>query len=124
MSIGSRLKDARLARGLTQEGLAKLVGVTKGAIGNYETGVSSPKETVLFRLMQELTIDANYIYQDYFNPDNARVIPYGEAQETLRIFLTEDEYEELTLYRGADPIYQQVAKDVLRAHQREKKNPS
>lgn len=65
MSIGSRLKEARLRRGLTQEDLAKAVGVTKGAIGNYETGVSSPKEAVLIKLMNILGIDANYLYQDY-----------------------------------------------------------
>lgn len=41
MSIGQRLKDARLARKMTQPDLAKAVGVTKGAIGNYETDVST-----------------------------------------------------------------------------------
>lgn len=72
MSIGSRLKEARLRRGLTQEDLARAIGVTKGAIGNYETGVSSPKESVLIKLMSALGIDANYLYQDYvdFSDDN------------------------------------------------------
>ena len=65
MSIGQRLKEARLARQITQEDLAKMVGVTKGAIGNYETGVSSPKETILVKLMDVLGIDANYLYQDF-----------------------------------------------------------
>lgn len=75
MSIGSRLKDARIGQKLTQEELARAVGVTKGAIGNYETGVSSPKEPVLIKLMEVLNIDANYIYQDYMTmPENAREI--------------------------------------------------
>lgn len=65
MSIGSRLKDARVRCGLKQGELAKAVGVTASAIGNYETGVSSPKEPVLIKLMQVLGIDANYLYQDY-----------------------------------------------------------
>ena len=67
MRIGQRLKQARLARQITQEDLAKLVGVTKGAIGNYETGVSSPKEPILVKLMEVLGIDANYLYQDFIH---------------------------------------------------------
>ena len=76
MSIGQRLKEARLAKQITQEDLAKLVGVTKGAIGNYETGVSSPKETILIRLMDALGIDANFLYQDFIrreDEDQARL---------------------------------------------------
>jgi len=70
MSIGQRLKEARLARQITQEDLAKMVGVTKGAIGNYETGVSSPKESILVKLMDVLGIDANFLYQDFIRRDD------------------------------------------------------
>lgn len=76
MSIGQRLKEARIARKMTQEDLAKAVGVTKGAIGNYETEVSSPKEQILIKLMKILHIDANYLYQDYVtstDPDQERL---------------------------------------------------
>lgn len=65
MSMGSRILEARTKKGLTQEALAKLIGVSKGAIGNYETGVSFPKVDVLFRLFKILDVDANYLYQDY-----------------------------------------------------------
>lgn len=64
MSIGSRLKDARVAAHLTQEDLAKQIGVTKGAIANYENGVSTPRIELLFGLMTVLGVDANYLYQD------------------------------------------------------------
>ena len=65
MSIGKRLKEARILRKMTQEDLAAAVGVTKGAIGNYETEVSSPKESILIKLMEVLQIDANFLYQDF-----------------------------------------------------------
>jgi transcriptional regulator with XRE-family HTH domain len=65
VSIGKRLKEARIMRKMTQEDLAAAAGVTKGAIGNYETEVSSPKEAILIKLMEVLQIDANYLYQDY-----------------------------------------------------------
>jgi len=70
MSIGKRLKEARIRRKMTQEDLAAAVGVTKGAIGNYETEVSSPKEAILIKLMEILQIDANYLYQDYIQQED------------------------------------------------------
>ena len=70
MSIGKRLKEARLLRKMTQEDLAEAAGVTKGAIGNYETEVSSPKESILIKLMEILQIDANYLYQDYIRNED------------------------------------------------------
>lgn len=70
MSIGKRLKEARIRRKMTQEDLAAAVGVTKGAIGNYETEVSSPKEAILIKLMEILQIDANFLYQDYIQQED------------------------------------------------------
>ena len=37
MSIGSRIKERREELGITQIQLAEQLGLTKGAIGNYET---------------------------------------------------------------------------------------
>ena len=34
--MGSRIKEARIQKGFTQEYLAKKIGVTKSAIANYE----------------------------------------------------------------------------------------
>lgn len=90
MSIGSRIKDARIRKNLTQRELAAMVGVTNGAIANYEAGTSSPKEPVLFRLLEVLEVDANYLFQDgYFNT-------------AKRILLTPDEQDLITKYRSLD----------------------
>ena len=64
MSIGSRIKEARKKRKLTQEELAALIGVTKGAVANYENEVSIPKIEILYKLFDALKCDANYLYQD------------------------------------------------------------
>lgn len=64
MSVASRIKEARESAKLTQEALAKKLGVSKGAVGNYETGVSYPKTEILLKLFEVLDIDANYLYQD------------------------------------------------------------
>ena len=43
MSFGSRLKARREQLGITQIQLAQKLGITKGAVGNYEAEISSPK---------------------------------------------------------------------------------
>ena len=64
MSIGSRIKQRREELGLTQPELAKIIGVSKGTIGNYETGLSAPNEKNFFKLFDALKCDANFLYQD------------------------------------------------------------
>lgn len=75
MKIGDRIKEARLRAGLTQEELAKMVGVTKGSIANYETGVSVPKVECLYPLMAALGVDANYVYGVTPDDGSMRVSP-------------------------------------------------
>ena len=52
MSFRDQLKARREACGLTRAALAEQLGVSASAVGNYETGVSFPKEDVLLRLFE------------------------------------------------------------------------
>ena len=47
MTIGERIREARTAKGLTQEQLAEQVHVTKQAVYKYETGIVDRKSTRL-----------------------------------------------------------------------------
>ena len=71
MSIGSRIKEARIHKKMTQQAIADRIGITAGAIGNYENGTSSPREEILIALMDVLEVDANYIFQDMM-PEEAK----------------------------------------------------
>lgn len=64
MSFASRLKEQRIKMNLTQAALAEALGVTKSAVGNYETGLNSPKAEILFKVFEVLHCDANYLFQD------------------------------------------------------------
>ena len=64
MGIGNRIKEARENLGLTQTELGALVGVTGSAITNYEKETSHPKEQIIYKLMETLNVDANYLFQD------------------------------------------------------------
>ena len=113
MPFGNRLKEARLRLKMTQEQLAKEVGVTKGAIGNYESEVSSPKEDILIRLMEVLGVDANYLFQDLvtFPTFVSATIPNAKD------FSLSDEEKLLVMaYRNATPGAQEIAMEVLANH--------
>ncbi|WP_204162922.1 XRE family transcriptional regulator [Lactococcus lactis] len=57
--VGSKIKDYRKAFGLSQEELAKKIGVGKTTISNYEVGFRSPKKPQMIKLSEVfgITID-------------------------------------------------------------------
>ena len=67
MGLSNRLKERREQLGLTQSEVASLLGITPGAVGNYENGVSTPKADILFKVFDALKCDANYLLQDGMN---------------------------------------------------------
>lgn len=114
MSIATRLKEARVRSRLTQAELARLVKVTTSAIGNYETGVSVPKETVFIALMKALQVDANYFYQDEVPPMHAEVVALESIPEVMPV--TQEERALLESYRRAEPLARTIAGEILSAH--------
>lgn len=80
MGIGNRIKEARLNLGYTQEELAKLLGVTKGAVANYEVGTSHPKEPIMYKLFDALHVDANYLFQDEMGSNYPMKVSYSEME--------------------------------------------
>lgn len=64
MGLSNRLRERREQLGLTQGEVASLLGITPGAVGNYENGVSTPKADILFKVFDALKCDANYLFQD------------------------------------------------------------
>lgn len=87
MGIGNRIKEARNNLGYTQEELAELLGITKGAVANYENETSHPKEPIMYKLIESLKVDANYLFQDCVN------LPKEVNDVTLA------EYENIKKYR-------------------------
>ena len=126
MSIGSRIKQARKAAGLSQVQLAERLGISKGAIGNYESGVSSPREQILYDIMRILNVDANFIFQDeIMNLINA--VPVDNLVRipvigTVRAGFGGIAYEDLEGYELADVkdpvnyIYFHVKGDSMAPH--------
>lgn len=86
--FGTRLKELRTASNITQEELAKRIGVSRSAISMYEKGVREPEFDILEKLADFFNVDTDYLIGKsdkttllpqsgyYTNPETA-----AEAQE-------------------------------------------
>ncbi len=63
-AIGRRLREARIRRGMSQQDLAKMFGITFQAIHKYETAKSAITAVRLARLADILEMPIGYFYAD------------------------------------------------------------
>ena len=61
MPFPNRLSALRKQRGLTQEGLAKLIGITKTQVYRYENGSSQPTLDVIKKLAISLSVSTDQL---------------------------------------------------------------
>lgn len=85
------LKDARLAKNLKQEDVAKVLGVKKNTISNYETGKSEPDIDSFITICDLYEIDyTDTIYRAY--GEQIKTAPatekrLAEADENLEVLI-------------------------------------
>ena len=93
MEIGQKIKQARLAKGLTQEELGNMVGLQKSAIAKYENGrVVNIKRSTLRKLAQALDLRGSDLIIES-NPEeaaelSARVLLDGELMDAIEKYYT------------------------------------
>lgn len=59
--IGRKIKELRLKKGITQEKLAKVLGVTTSMVGMYETGARKPSYEVLNKIARYFNVTTDYL---------------------------------------------------------------
>lgn len=62
MALHQKIAYYRDKRGLTQKELAEKVGVTQGAIGQYETAKCKPRLETVFRIADALGVSASELF--------------------------------------------------------------
>ena len=62
--IGARIREARVAKKLTQEQLAELADIGFYYIGEIERGVKLPSLTVFIKIVEALGVSADYLLKD------------------------------------------------------------
>ena len=91
MEIGQKIKDARLAKGLTQQELGDIVGVQKSAIAKYENGrVVNIKRSTLQKIASALEIRPSELLFDESPREAAdlhvRIITDFELMKALKVY--------------------------------------
>ena len=106
MNVGEKIKNARLARGMTQEELGEILGVQKSAIAKYENGrVVNIKRSTLKKISDALGIPPHELIFE----NNALSSP-SEPQ------LTEGEKMLLELFRRIPADQQKAFLDMGRIY--------
>lgn len=78
--LGANLKRIRAARGMGQEMLAELLGVSRQSISKWETGFSVPKTEILLTLLNALNTDFSELFyrENEENTEKASNRKHGE----------------------------------------------
>lgn len=67
----SNIRTIRKKKGLSQEYLARAVGVSRVAISRYENGEREPKQEILGKIANALGVSVHELYGDIFNKFNS-----------------------------------------------------
>lgn len=81
-AIGSRIKEAREAKGLTQEQLAEIVGLSSTHISVIERGVKAPKLETFIEIANALDVTSDSLLLDVL--DNSLQITATELSEQIK----------------------------------------
>lgn len=95
LEIGTRVRAARRDRGLTQDELADLVGVTRSAVAQWETGRAGQVTGNLSRIAGVLEVNVEYLM-------------YGDDKREAGGVRQGDELALLRLYRECEPDDRQM----------------
>lgn len=99
VSLGSKIKEARQRKGITQSELARAVDINDMYLSEVERGVKMPSMNLFIKLIVTLDVSADYILRD--------VTPAGK----------EYVFDEVTaMLEGLTPQQRKTAVDILRAY--------
>ncbi len=100
---GERIADARRLKGLTQRQLAKLIGVSKGAVSQYEQNVVDDiGSKIMHRLASTLEVSGIWLIT-------------GEGSPTRRLEISPEELDLLLTYRELNVAAQELLRS--KAHE-------
>lgn len=75
MTLGERLKKARESHGLTQDGLAKMIGTSRGVITNIEHNkIETPQPLIINALCNVLEVRHDWLLYGNGTMDNSELV--------------------------------------------------
>ena len=100
-TLGKRMKEVRMEKGLTQRGLAEKAGIGNVYLGEVERGLKMPSLNSFIKLIAALDTSADFILRDEIATGQAYI--YDEITEKLK---------------GLTPRQRRGAADILDAYLR------
>ncbi|MEC0248877.1 helix-turn-helix transcriptional regulator [Paenibacillus chitinolyticus] len=91
MTIGERIKDLRTKKNLGQEELAKLLGIQRSAVSQYETDRNVPPTNIVIKLSEIFNVSTDYILAVSPDKDSNLNGLTDEEKEMFKRFVYEAE---------------------------------
>lgn len=110
MDIGTKIKVARINKGMTQEELGKILGVQKSAIAKYENGrIVNIKRSTLKKISDVLEIRPSELIFD----EEIKKNPVGMAERHFEIIMDEDINDMFDDFKTLDAAQRKIVKDLV-----------
>lgn len=102
IALGRRIALARAKIDMSQDTLARLVGVSKGAIGQYEIGLSTPRAPKFERLAGALGVTVEWLLTGDEPDEKARAQTQNElaALQLIRALPVDQQAAALAMLQG------------------------
>ena len=108
MEIGQKIKEARIAKGLTQEELGNMIGLQKSAIAKYENGrVVNIKRSTLQKLAQALDLRGSDLIIE--------ADPKEAAELSAKVLLDVELMDVIEKYYTLNAEKQKMIRDLIRS---------
>lgn len=107
MIIGNRIKEARKSKGLSQQQLGDMLGVSKVSVCGYETGTRIPTLENFLQLVELLDLTPDYIL-------GREVDVVAEGSEPYSVKLSKQDIEIINELKKYPELYNILTKDSKR----------
>ncbi len=107
MILGYRLKILRREKGLSQDDLGKLIGVSKVSVSGYEKGTRVPSMEIFLKLLKVFEISADYILGRELNV-------VCESDDNIKLQLSSSDIQIIRELRTKPILYCEIASDPRR----------
>jgi transcriptional regulator with XRE-family HTH domain len=118
MSVGEKIKTARIAKGMTQEELGKILGVQKSAIAKYENGrIVNIKRSTLKKISDVLGIrPSELIFEEKIERN-----PVEMAERHFEIIMDEDIADIFDDFKTLDESERDIVKNLVHSLAKKKR---
>ena len=107
MLIGKRIKEARLAKGMSQQALGDLLNVSKVSVCGYETGTRTPTLETFLDLIEVLDLEPSYVLGIETSVVSEEGEPYGAK-------MAKEDFEILNELKNHRTLYNQLCENPKR----------